>query len=404
MTKAPALRLLDHSYLIVDDEAYIRRLMERVLRRMGANRVRLADGGAQALASLDAEGHPDIVLCDLNMPDMDGVEVLRHLVERGFAGAILFVSGEDRRLLDTAVQLGNAHALTVLGALSKPVQPEHLSALLGAYQPAAKARPQSRGPVEVSAEDLAQALEANRLTVHFQPKVAVADRRVVGVETLVRWIDPDKGFIPPDAFVGVAESHGLIDRLTDRVFDLAMTQAAQWRARGWDLKVAVNVSMPNLSRLDFVTGVVETLGRLHIPGDRVILEVTESRLMADLTTPLEILARLRLKGLGLSIDDFGTGFSSMEQLKRIPFTELKVDRAFVHGARGNDTARAILESSVSLAKTLGLSVVAEGVEDQSDWDLVAAQGVDLVQGYFIAKPQPAEAFDAWHEAWMAEVV
>jgi EAL domain-containing protein (putative c-di-GMP-specific phosphodiesterase class I) len=131
----------------------------------------------------------------------------------------------------------------------------------------------------------------------------------------------------------------------------------------------------------------------------VVLEVTESRLMADIVKPLEVLTRLRLKGLELSIDDFGTGASSLEQLKRIPFNELKIDRAFVNGASRDDTARSILESSVALAKKLDLSTVAEGVEDQADWDLVASLGVDLVQGYFVCRPLPGPDLMDWLSEW-----
>ena len=387
-----------YSYLVVDDEEFIRTLLGRILQKMGVDNLRTANSGMEALATIDADGAPDIVLCDLNMPEMDGVEFLRHLVDREFQGGIALISGEDKRILQTAVQLGEAQNLNILGALSKPITPPALTELLSKFGNGSEARG-ARPGVEVSAEELKAALDGEKLTAHFQPKVSVETRELIGVETLVRWIDADKGFIPPDAFISVAENNGLIDPLTDTVFKIAMKQGADWLASGLDIKVAVNLSVDNLSRLDLPEFIVNTAQETGMNPHHVVLEVTESRLMADIVKPLEILTRLRLKGLELSIDDFGTGHSSMEQLKRIPFTELKIDRAFVNGAANDDTARSILESSVSLAKKLGMSIVAEGVEDQDDWDLVASLGVDLIQGYFVCRPLPGGDLQDWLAEW-----
>ena len=387
-----------YTFLVVDDEESIRTLVERILRKFGAEEISTATGVADALAIIDARGAPQIVISDLNMPEMDGVEFLRHLVDRKFSGGIALLSGEDKRILQTAVQLGRAHKLNVLGALSKPISPPALLEILDQFGSKRRERVSVIG-VEVSGGELEAALNDGKLTAHFQPKVSVETRELIGVETLVRWIDEDRGFIPPDAFISVAENAGLIDKLTDTVFSIAMKQGSTWLGNGLDIKVAVNVSVDNLRRLELPDFFVNTAQETGMDPRRVILEVTESRLMADIVKPLEILARMRLKGLGLSIDDFGTGHSSMEQLKRIPFTELKIDRAFVNGASKDDTARSILESSVTLAKKLGISIVAEGVEDQDDWDLVASLGVDLVQGYFVCRPIPGPDLQDWMSEW-----
>lgn len=198
----------------------------------------------------------------------------------------------------------------------------------------------------------------------------------------------------------MAEENNLIDDLTDVVYVKAMKQAKQWLDQGDKFKVAVNLSIDSLNRLDLTDFLINTAMEQGVDPSQVVIEVTESRFMEDIKGPLETLTRLRLKGALLSIDDFGTGYSSMEQLKRIPFTELKIDRAFVYRAWENKEARAILESSVSLAKSLNLMTVAEGVEDQADWDLIESLGVDIVQGYFVAKPMPAREFDDWLDMWM----
>lgn len=398
MTEQAKDAISGYSYLVVDDETFARDLLGRILQKIGAQHIRQANNGLEALASIDAEGAPDILLCDLNMPEMDGVAFLRHLVDRNFKGGIALISGADKRVLQTVVQLGEAQNLNILGALSKPIKPEALLELLVSFGSGDQTGG-SRPNIMVTAEELNDALDGGKLTAFFQPKVSVETRQLIGVETLVRWIDEDKGFIPPDAFVPVAENNGRINQLTDTVIDIAMQQGAKWLKNGLDLKIAINLSADNLSQMNLPETIAEKAKQAGLQPNNVILEITESRLMADIVKPLEILTRLRLKGIKLSIDDFGTGYSSMEQLLNIPFTELKIDRAFVNGAGRDGTARAILEASVSMAKKLGMSTVAEGVEDQEDWDLVASHGVDLIQGYFVCRPLPGPDLQDWLSDW-----
>jgi len=179
----------------------------------------------------------------------------------------------------------------------------------------------------------------------------------------------------------------------------AFAQFKLWQEAGLMLKVAINLSIDNLASLDFLDEVVELAAKAGVPPQMVELEVTESRLMGDLRTPLEILTRLRLKRFRLSIDDFGIGNSSLAQLRDLPFDELKIDQSFVHGACENDKLRAMFTSSLGLAKQLGMEVVAEGVEDQADWDFVHKSGCDVAQGYFIARPMPAADLPAWMQSW-----
>ena len=401
MNNSANLELGDYEFLVVNDEQFICNLIIRILGTMGvdAERTSSCSSGEEAVNYLNALAGepPDFVLCDLNMPDMDGVEFLRHLAARSYDGGIILISGEDKRILKAAEDLARAHDLHFLGALSKPVTPADLGALLSTFTPE-RARRGARRHVEVGADDLREAIANRDITVVFQPKVSVKTGELIGVETLARWTHSDKGFVPPDVFVHVAEENGMIDDLTNLIVELAISQAGEWLADGLDLKVAVNLSVDNLNNLElpeFLIGLAETAG---MNPHRLVLEVTESRLMEDILKPLEILTRLRIKGLELSIDDFGTGHSSLEQLKRIPFTELKIDRAFVNGAAGEPATRAILETAVDLAKRLEMSIVAEGVEDQEDWDLVASLGCDLVQGYFVSKPMEGAEIAAWRES------
>jgi EAL domain-containing protein (putative c-di-GMP-specific phosphodiesterase class I) len=326
------------------------------------------------------------------------VEFVRKLVDHRYAGSLILVSGEDERVLKTAEKLVKAHGITVLGHLKKPVTPERLTELIEMWAPPITGQARA-GRKAYGADDLRKAIANGELVNFYQPKVAVRSGKVVGVETLVRWRHSKDGMVFPDQFIGVAEANGLIDDLTRAVLKEALTQAKVWMEARLDLRVAVNVSMDNLSSLDFADFVTWVAAEAGVPPQTVVLEVTESRLMGDLRSPLEVLTRLRLKRFHLSIDDFGTGHSSLTQLRDIPFDELKIDQSFVHGAWRDETLRAMYNASLGLANQLDMEVVAEGVEDQEDWDFLHQTGCHLAQGYFIARPMPAADLPDWLETW-----
>lgn len=384
--------------LVIDDEPFAGGFLRRQLETLGRGDVTVYESARDALARIDGKDDVDLIFCDLQMPEMDGVEFVRQLVRIGYDGAIALVSGEEDRILHSAERLARAHRLKVLGALAKPVLPERLRRLLeddlavGGSQASAAGR-------AYGGEELRRAIAQGELVNHYQPKVELATGAVVGVEALVRWNHPDGGLVMPDRFVPVAEDEGVIDELTRTVLENAVRDAARWESDGLALYVSVNVSMDNLGAVDFPDLVVEAASRAGFPSSRLILEITESRLMRDAVAALDILTRLRLKRVGLSIDDFGTGHSSLSQLRDLPFNELKIDRGFVHGAGRSASLGAMLEANLNMARRLGLATVAEGVEDRDDWDFLAANGCDLAQGWFVGRAMPPEALPDWAAAW-----
>jgi len=400
MPKKSALKIL-----VLDDEPFMLKLLARMLANLGYTSVSIFDSGRAALEQVDdPDRSPDLILLDLNMPEMDGVEFARRLVEHHYAGALILVSGEDERMQQSVEKLVRAHKIPMLGHLHKPATPEGLAALLEKWTALAQDGPSGAAKKiaakKIYAADEVRAAIANgELVNYYQPKVVVATGVVAGAESLVRWRHPQDGMVFPDQFIGVAEAHGLIDDLTRAVLDGALAQIRRWEEAGLMLQVAINVSMDNLASLDFADFVAAQAAAAGVSPHSVVLEVTESRLMLDARAPLEILTRLRLKRFKLSIDDFGTGHSSLAQLRDIPFDELKIDQSFVHGAWANDTLRAMFNSSLGLAKQLGMKTVAEGVEDQADWDFVRNTECDLAQGYFIAKPMPAADLPGWIQSW-----
>jgi EAL domain-containing protein (putative c-di-GMP-specific phosphodiesterase class I) len=247
---------------------------------------------------------------------------------------------------------------------------------------------------------ISQSAEAGELELHYQPKVELATGRLVGAEALLRWRHPQRGLVPPDQVIPMAERTGLIDPLTRCVLNTALRQVRDWQALGLHVPVAVNFSARNLQDADLPQLVAKLLMEHGVPGSQLLAEVTESQLMLDPELALRVLERLRALGVHVSIDDYGTGHSSLTYLNRLPADELKLDRSFIHGVSTNRGTASIVRSTTKLAHDLGLRVVAEGVEDRRSWDLMIQFGCDIVQGYFVSRPLPGPQFAAWAAEWL----
>jgi diguanylate cyclase len=243
--------------------------------------------------------------------------------------------------------------------------------------------------------ELRDAVAQDQLTLHFQPKLDLGRNRITGVEALVRWPHPVRGMVPPDEFIPLAEQTGVIGPLTELVIRRALRQAADWAARGIALTMAVNVSATNLLEDTWTDGVLAALAEHGVRPDRFVVEITEDVLMTDPERSLTALAALSAAGVRVALDDFGTGYSSLSYLKRMPVDELKIDRSFVFEMGTDQADAAIVQTAIDLGRRLGISVAAEGVEDEATLRRLTDFGAMIAQGYHIARPMPAGALEAW---------
>lgn len=389
--------------LVLDDDKFMLEFITHLLRELGVHEVLVAEDGRAGLFVLAAQvAEIDLLVCDIEMPGMDGIEFLRNIADQNYCGRIALFSGVNADLLRAVERLAIARRLNIIGTLTKPVTVGAMAALLEQLSLPPQRIPDPDKIRQVfDVEEIERALVADQIDIYYQPKISVATGHVASVECLARWRHAYYGHVAPGNFIPVIEQSGLINDFTRFVLRKSAQQLNAWLRQALDLRISVNVSMENLNRFNLPEIYEEAVRECDVPVERITLEITEGKLGKDFAQTLDILTRLRLKGFGLAIDDFGTGYSSMETLKHMPFNELKIDRLFAHGATQDLATRAILESSIKLGRILNLNVVVEGIETEADYRLAVELGCDEIQGYFIAKPMPADDFIKWfiaHEA------
>lgn len=389
------MNLEELTVLVVEDDDFQRSVMLDILKSLGIFSVVTAGNGRQALDILrDLDTRPvDVALCDLNMPEMDGMEFLRHLGERHRNTAIIVVSSLDEKVLSSVGRMTEMYGMQLLGIIEKPILPPQLKTHLLRLKdkpPATAARP-SRIPGFVL-DEIIHGIRGDQFIPHFQPKVDMKSGQVVGAEALARWQHPEHGLVGPHAFIPLLESATNIDDLTYCILEKSATALRSLHDRGHLLTVSVNLSLVSLDDTALADRITQTVRAAGIEPQWMVLEITESAAMTNVAPALENLARLCMNGFVLSIDDYGTGSSNLQQLTRIPFSELKIDQSFVNGFIANKALRIMVESSIDMAHKLMVKSVAEGVETQEDWDGLAAAGCNMAQGYFVARPMDYLAF------------
>ncbi|HXJ00246.1 MAG TPA: EAL domain-containing response regulator [Micropepsaceae bacterium] len=374
---------MDDVVLAVDDDQVLLEMIQKVAKSTGFAVTAMADStGFQSALSTRP---PSVVLLDLQLPDCDGIELLRGLADAGSQANIILMSGYDARVLGMAQKIGQGLGLEMGQPLEKPFRLAELRQVLQ------KIRGKS---YYADAADLREAIDNDRLELFYQPVVTLDTGKTIGFEALVRWRHPEFGIVMPERFISLAERENLINPLTDRVFELAASQIAQWQKVGIDSFVSVNVSATNIVA-SLPDDLVQLCSRHRIPPRSLRLELTESAAMGNSALMSEVLTRVRLKGFQLAIDDFGTGYSSLVQLHHLPFSELKIDQSFVREMASSADASLIVSVIVNLGHGLHLELIAEGIETEHTKNMLIGMGCKTGQGYFFSRPMPAGAVTDW---------
>ncbi|MES2129842.1 MAG: EAL domain-containing protein [Pseudomonadota bacterium] len=381
--------------LVVEDSSVQRQNAVELLRLAGCGVVLEACDGIDALRVIAAQTTTvvDLVLTDLDMPGMDGIELIRHLGARQLAPQVIVASSNARRLAEARAVAVATNGLALLGALEKPLT---AAALAQAMQ----ADPDGADPAAdwFTPRDINVALAAAQFIPYYQPKVALDSGALRGVEALVRWQHPQRGVLPPSAFLPAIQGTDAMPALSLALADQAMEQLAKWHAMGLvTLTMSVNLSVDVLAQREFMDQLASCVARHHLAPDTLVWEVTESAVMSDPLPSLANLGRMSLRGHGLALDDYGIGQASLQQLSRYPLTELKIDGVFVREAGQRPARLAVLAGAVALAERLGIASVAEGVETEQDWDELRRLGCAMAQGHLLARPMAGHELAGWYQ-------
>jgi EAL domain-containing protein (putative c-di-GMP-specific phosphodiesterase class I) len=333
------------------------------------------------------EPAPLAIVVDLDAPCFNAIDVLEMLGAMRVESRIVLLSGNDLRKLANAQRTAAAVGLEVAGTLERPLMMHTLVQLLARH---------GTDAAPLTADEMSRALTSQELLLHYQP---ILSRRgedwiVTGAEALVRWQHPERGLLYPGQFLKLAESAGLLAGLTDFVITSAVHQAGAWKRRGLDLTVAINLAPALVRDFGFMERFMRELGEHEVPPERITLEVIEATSPQDRALLREVLSRLRMHGITLSLDDFGTGHSSLTELCRLPFNEIKVDRTLIHGVPEQRESSTVTAAIIDLAHRLSMRVCAEGVETDEAFRFLAAAGCDSVQGVLFAAPVEAGEIEA----------
>jgi EAL domain-containing protein (putative c-di-GMP-specific phosphodiesterase class I)/FixJ family two-component response regulator len=396
------MKIADMNFLVVQEDDLQRHKLGLVLDDLGARNVIASPDSTAALAILQDQSHTiDIGFIDLHMSGMDGMELIRHMGNFDSATAIIMSGVVDPALIFSVETMSKAYGINLLGFVQKPATNETLSALIGSYTASRRKDNYSATMItpQFSIDDILQALDANQIHPWFQPKVELASGRVRGVEAFARWHHPRFGVVLPSHFIPVLEQHQQLDRLTSTMIDQSAAACRSWHDAGFLISVSINLGSALLLDPRIADQIADQVAAHRLEAPFVIFEITESALRSETPACLENMLRLRMKGFELSVDDYGTGNTSMQQLLRIPFSELKIDRSFVVGAAENSTLALVLSSSLALAKKLDRLSVAVGIETREEWELLKKMGCTYGQGYHIAKPMEAAHLPDWMAEW-----
>jgi len=387
------MKVNELNFLVVDDDDFQRHMVVQILQSIEAKSVCSAENGKHALDLIHQNNQPiDVVICDLHMPEMDGLEFLRHLSQEQHNIDIIIASALGDKLLVSAGKMAKMYGNRLLGVVEKPIMPEQIKEFIAKFKRPDSRRQQLDLPLNFCLEETLEGVRARQFEPYFQPKIEMDTGHLAGAEVLARWIHPEHGVVNPYAFVPQLEQSGHVDDLTFLMFEKSAVVCRELHDRGIQVSMSVNLSQSSLNDTSLADKITEAARNNGVDPRYMALEITETMAMTDVASALENLARLAMNGFSLSIDDYGTGYSSLQQLTRIPFSELKIDQSFIKDLADNETSRIIVESSIDMAHKLKAKSVAEGIETEHDRDMLKQMGCDIGQGFFFAKPMDSRSF------------
>lgn len=383
------------SILVLEDEPFQRLIAVTALRQLGLKNILEAADGAAALALLEANGGADIVLCDLRMAGMDGLAFLHHASELDLVRSVILSSEVDPALRRATVSMTRCLGLQFLGDLGKPFDIVRAAMLIERHTSAPAANAATWNTTEPpDLADILRGLDTGEFEAWFQPKFHLVSEALQGAEVLARWRHPKRGVLTPAQFLPTMEAHGLIDRLFWQLFAQGLALQQDIARSGLQVNLAFNLQPQQLANRGLAERIGEALSRAGQRGEGLTFELTETGLLEAPAASLESLVRLRLLGCGLAMDDFGAGYSSLDRLCELPFSQVKLDASFVRKLTSQPRSGAIISSAVALAKAMDMTLVVEGVETAEQRERLISLGCELAQGFLFARPQDGESFRA----------
>lgn len=390
---------MNQQILIVDDSLSIREYMSHALSELGAPRVETTENAFIGIKRVHQNPRRyKAIFIDLNMPGMDGIELLRLLANSPYQGCVIVISQLDSKILELAMTTAKEHKLLLLGAMKKPLLRDDLARMLLRIN---SVNPFSGRPAErIKKRELQEAISESRVLPYFQPKVNIHSGRVIGFEALLRIDQPDQGVMPPLSILPTAEKFQLSKLLARKMIQASMADFKQLcvQAQCDEYSLSINMSPLELFDSNAVSFLANTADHYGIERQRILIEITENHVLSTVHQ-LETLNRFCVNGFRLSLDDFGTGFTNFQQLMELPFSEIKLDRLFVHGCYTDDVSKVIIHSVQSIAQKNNIHLLAEGIEHQDDLSYLVDAGVHDFQGFLFCRPKPLVEINRWLQQW-----
>lgn len=388
-------------FLVAEGDTQQRQELTATLLAMGAGSVSDAPDGQTALRNLQGGiGVPvDVGLIDLSLPGMDALELIRHLADTMCRVSIIVTGAHSDSVLFSVETMAQAYGVNMLGTVAKPVSAAALEQIFAHFETLEDAVKTRETAPRFTFEEVGAGLQSRQFEPFFQPKIELRTGDVKGVEMFARWLHPRHGPLGPASFITALRLNDRVDFLDGIMIDKSVAACRQLHDQGIPLSMSINVSPRTLAQPSFLAQMNACLQRHDILAEYITFEMPESSVLANEPHFLESLLRLRMRGFGLAIDDYGTGRSNLQLLARIPFSELKIDRSFVDGAAKKRAIGTVLGSCLGLARSLERSSCAVGVETRADWDFLQGLGCTYAQGYYIAKAMPVAELPGWLSDW-----